>query len=106
MKGFVFVQDHLDEVIARGDVVEVADGVAEGSVVKRNELAGLYGVHVEAEDHLRAHGVADLQARFGGGIGGENQEQAAVERSGALFIREGDCEAIRWSLLCVKRGRR
>ena len=80
MKGFVLVQDHLDEVIAGGDVVEVADGVAEGCVVKRDGLAGLYGVHVEAEDHLGAHGITDLQARFGGGIGGENQQQAAVER--------------------------
>ena len=72
MEGFVFVQDYLDEIIAGGDVVEVADGVAEGGVVEGDGLVGLYGVNIEAEDHLGAHGVADLQARFGGGIGGED----------------------------------
>ena len=85
VKGFVFVQDDLDEIVAGGNVVEVADGIAESGFVEGDGLAGLERVHIEAEDHLRAHRVADLQARFGGGIGGEDQQQATVEWGRGVF---------------------
>jgi hypothetical protein len=112
MEGFVTVEDDLHVVFAGLDVVEVADGVAEGGVVDCGGLAGLKIVDVDAEDHLGARGERDLHARLFGGIVGEDEEQATVEGLGAAFFGEGDgelgrgrvgrwCWCRRWCGSCV-----
>jgi hypothetical protein len=88
VEGLVAVQDDLDVVVAGRDVVEIADGVAKGGVVDGDGLARLELVEVEAEDHLGAGGEVDLHPGLGGGIGGKQEEDAAVDGLGAAFLGE------------------
>ena len=90
MEGFVAIEDDLHVVFAGLYIVEEADGVAEGGVVDGGGLAGLHGIDIEAEDHLRARGERDLHARLFAGVVGEDEEEAAVEGLGAAFFGEGD----------------
>jgi len=67
--------------------VEIADGIAEGVCVGDGDgLAGLHLVHVNAEDDLGFVGEADLVAWFRGGIGGEQEEKAAVKGRDTTFF--------------------
>ena len=78
MEGLVFIEDGLNEVIASGDGAEAADGITECSAVDGNGLARLPSVNVHPEDDLSAGCVVDLIARLVAGIGGENEQEAAI----------------------------
>ena len=68
VEGFVAIEDDLDKIVARRDVMEVADRIAVRAVIDNAGLAGLELVHVETEYYLRFWGQADLHAGFGGGV--------------------------------------
>ena len=92
VEGLVNVEHGLDVVIARGHVVERADGIAGGLSVHGDGLAGSQSIDSFAEDELRPRGVVDLHARLGRGIRREQQEDAPVERfrGGAGGEADGD----------------
>jgi hypothetical protein len=81
--------------------MQVTNGISEGGIIEGSRLIGPQRIHIEAEEDLGAHGIADLEARLGGWIRGKNQKQAAIKRFGALGPRERNREAIRSSLLRV-----
>ena len=84
MERGVFAEDGLDPVIAGGDLAEIGGGVAESVVVDEGGLAGGEGVNVGAENLLRVDfDFEDLVARLGVVGGGDDDVDAAVERSGA-----------------------
>lgn len=95
--GLVDVEDGLDEVVAGGDLREVAGGEADSGLVNRDRLVGGDCISVNAEgllggaerevlelvlivggDDVRG----ELEAGFCGGVSGEEDDEMAVEGFG------------------------
>ncbi len=53
-----------------------------GAVVDGDDAAGLGAVDRKAEDVLGIRAEADLHARLGGGVVGEEKQQAAIKGTG------------------------
>ena len=68
MEGFIAIEDHLHEIFARRNVVEIADRITKGGVVDGRGLAWLQLIDIDAEDHLRRRREANLHARLGAGV--------------------------------------
>jgi len=58
----------LNEIFARGNVVEIANGITEGGVVDGRGLTWLQLIDIDAEDHLRFRRETNLHARLGAGV--------------------------------------
>jgi len=95
VKGLVLVEHGLDDVLAGGNVLEAADGVAPGACVHHRGLAGLPAIDREAEDDLRAHCVVDLVARLIARVRGEDQQEAAIKALRAHIFWKRDGERLR-----------
>ena len=95
VESLVLVEHGLDGVVARRHILEAADGIAPGASNPPLRAVRLPSVDGQAKDHLRAGAVVDLVARLVAGVGGENQQQAAVERLRADFLWKGDGEGLR-----------
>jgi hypothetical protein len=94
MKRGVFVEDALNPVIAGGEIEEIGDGVAEGIAGDEGVLAGGKGVDISPENLLGLDfDFKNLGARLGIVFCGDDDVDAAVERSGAEFRIERDSEA-------------
>jgi hypothetical protein len=90
----VFVEDALDPVVAGGKIAKIGRGVAESVIGDDGVLARSEGVDVDSENLLGVHFYfEDLGARLGVVFGGDDDVDAAVERSGAEFRIERDGEA-------------
>ncbi len=78
-EGLIEIEENLDVVVAGRELGEAADGVAVG--FGGEDVGGARGelVDVGAEDDLGLGRIGNLEAWFGGGVSGEEQEQAAVE---------------------------
>ena len=76
MESFVAMEDGLGVVDAGRNLGELFDGIAGGGGVKGLRSGDSDDVHAEHE--LGARGVVDLEAGFGGGVGGEEEEETAV----------------------------
>ncbi len=94
VEGRVFVEDALDPIVAGGKIAKFGDGVAEGIIGDDGVLAGSESVDVGAEDLLGLNfHFEDLRAGLGIVFSGDDDVDAAVERSGAELRIEGDGEA-------------
>ena len=92
-EGLVTMEQGLDGVGARADVLEALQRVADVGPAHGHRLPRLHPVHVEAEDLLRLEAVVDQEARLLAVVGREHDQQAAVERVPALLGGETDVEA-------------
>ena len=79
-EGLVAVQQGLHRVRAWRDLVEAGHGVAEDRGIEDGGLPRRQPFNIHAEDLLRLHAVADLEARLAGRLGREHQQHAAVDR--------------------------
>jgi hypothetical protein len=79
-EGLVAVQHGLHDVFPGRDVGEAVEGIAEGGSVEGGALAGGQPIDVHAKDLLGFDVLTDQRSRLGLAHGGEDQEQAAVER--------------------------
>ena len=95
VEGLVAVEQRLHPVLAGGDVGQARQRIAVGAGVDRRLRPRRQRVDVDAEDLLGAGAVADLEARLGAAVGGDQQQQAAVERLRAALGGEADGEAER-----------
>ena len=89
VKGFVAIEDRLREIFTRGNIAEIANGVAECGIVHRHRFARSQRIDVQTEYHLRLVRNADLHARLGAAVCGKQQQDAAIQRLRAAFLREG-----------------
>src|SRR5262249_27113029 len=93
MKRLIAVEKSLHGVFARRHVAKIADGITEGvGVVDERRLAWSQGIHVDAKNDLRLYRKTNLRARLGGGIRGQEQQNAAVEGRCAAFFWKGNRE--------------
>jgi len=70
MERFIAIKDHLHEIFARRNVVEIPDRITEGGVVDGRGLARLQLIDIDAEGHLRFRREANLHAWLGAGVVG------------------------------------
>jgi hypothetical protein len=82
----------MNIVLAGGYIMQIADGIAERSIVNHERLARLHALDVHPEDHLGADRIVDLHAGFGGRIGGQKKKDAAVEWLLAAALGKGNGE--------------
>jgi len=83
----------LNPIVAGGEGAEIGGGIAESVVGDDGVLAGGEGVDVDAEDLLGFYfDFEDLVAGLGVVGGGDDDVDAAVERSGAKLRIERDGE--------------
>ena len=108
VEGFIQVEHGLHGVGTGGEFAEVRVRVSGGAVVDGDGAAWLGAVEGETEDVLRARGVVDLHAGFGGGVVGEQEQEAAVERAGmrcafaAALERTGIRGEVHADALCLE----
>ena len=97
MEGLVAVEQRLDPVVARGDVLQTAHRPSGDPVVDHDALARPEAVDVDAENRPRAVGaiLVALRARLRFPIVGDEEEDAAVERLRASGRGKGNGEAKR-----------
>ena len=102
VEGGVFVEDALDPIVAGGKIAKIGGGVAERVIGDDGVLSGGEGVDVGAENLLgQDFFFEDLRARLGIFLCGDDDVDAAVERSGAEFRIERDGEArLRGGIFC------
>lgn len=94
VEGGVLVEDGLNPIVAGGEGAEIGGGIAESVVGDDGVLAGGESVDVNAEDLLGFYfDFEDLVAGLGVVGGGDDDVDAAVERSGAKLRVERDGEA-------------
>ncbi len=74
IKGFVAVQNSLNEVFAWLEIAEMVDGIAESRIVDDRSVRRLQRVDVNAENNLRCRRVVDLHAGLRRRVGGKNQQ--------------------------------
>src|SRR5579871_721390 len=80
MKSFIAMEKRLDVIFAGLQIVEITHRIAEGVCISDGDgVAGFHLVDVDTKNNLRFIGKANLIARLVGGIGGEEQQKAAVE---------------------------
>ena len=79
-KRFVAMEQRLDEILARGQSGERADGSARHVPGEGNFLSGSPAVYVHAEDLGRGVVAANLEARLSCRVGGQKDEKPPVER--------------------------
>jgi len=94
MKSFVDIEDRLDVVIARGQLIETDERVAKRSGIDPGGGARFPGLDIEAKE-LRTSGFlfAKLKARLARLVGGNAEKDVAVERFRALRFRKGNFAA-------------
>ena len=92
VEGLVNVEHGLHVVIARGHLVERADGVTGGLAGDGDRLIGREPIDRGAEDNLRTRAVINLHPRLLGGIGREQQQYPAVEWLGGDAGRKADSD--------------
>src|SRR5580693_10562428 len=79
MEGGVFVEDALDPVVARGELVKIGGGVAQRVGGDDRVLAGGQGVDIGTEDLLGlGFFFEDLRARLGVFFCGDDHIDAAI----------------------------
>ncbi len=92
-EGLVAVEDGLDGVVAGGDGREGGAGEAQDARVEADRRAGAQSLGIHAEDLLALDVLADQLARLLGGVGREDQEDAAIiDGVGAEVVGDGDLE--------------
>src|SRR5205085_755150 len=96
-KGFVDVQQCLDPVVAGRDVAKTFGGIAESGGVDHGGLPGTKAVDIHAKSLLRFEGAVaiDLEPGLLLVVGGDQQKDVAVERSGTGLLRKRNFEAER-----------
>jgi hypothetical protein len=92
VEGLVNVEHGLHVVIARGHLVERADGVTGGLAGDGDRLIGGQCFDRAAEDDLRTRAVINLHPRLLGGVGREQQQYPAVKRPGRNAGGKADCD--------------
>ena len=90
---FVTIDERLHAVRAARQVGDRAARVPERACVDDACFAGLPSVDVDAEYLLRAGCIADLKARLVRGVGGDEDEQPAIQRRAAPFGGKRNLEA-------------
>ena|SRR5882762_1654210 len=93
MEGLVAMQNHLNDVLSRWNISQVADRVTKSGIVDDHRLSGPHPFNIHPKDHLGTLGIIDLHARLFGRVGGQQQEQATVDRPVTPSFREGNREA-------------
>ena len=97
MEGFVAVKDGLNIVFACGNIAKVANGIAERVIVRYHDrLTRSERIHVDAEKNLRLYREINLHAGFLRRVGGEQNEDSAVEWLRATLFGKRDGEL--WSI--------
>ena len=94
----VDVQHPLNEVVAGGEIAEPRDRIAVASAVDHRPGAGAQSRHVLAEERSRrvlAAGLAELEARLGSGLPGQDDEHASIHGLRAHARRERELETER-----------
>jgi hypothetical protein len=74
MEGLVLMEQGLDMILAGLDLIQTAHGITKGIGSDGARGAGFPILDVDAKDELRVEPVGDLEARFDGGIRGEQQQ--------------------------------
>ena len=95
MEGFVDIEDSLHVVVTRRKLLERDKRVTECGEVDHRGRAGLPGVNIEAKE-LGAFGFffAKLETGLAGFIGGNTEEDVAIERFAATGgVGKSDFEA-------------
>ncbi len=99
MEGFIAVEHGLNIVFAGRNISEMPRGITISVIVRNHDrLARSECIHVDAEKNLRLDREINLHTRFLRRVGGEQNEDSAVERlCAALFgERDGELRPIRW----------
>jgi len=89
----VDVEHRLHEVLARWDLRRALERVPARRSVDDNRLVRLQAVDVDAEDLLRARAAGDLKPRLGLAALRDDEQDAAVERTGIESRGIGDLES-------------
>ena len=100
VESLVNVEHGLHVIIARGHLVEGADGVTGGLVGDGDGLIGGQSIDGGAEDDLRTRTVINLHARLFGGIGREQQQYPAIKRPRRDAGGKTDCNLGRKGRRC------
>ena len=92
-KCFVAIDEGLHAVGTARQADDRAERISERGRIYGLSLARLPSLDVDAEYLLSARCVADLKARFARCVGGDEHEQAAIQRCATAFSEESDFES-------------
>ncbi len=93
MESLVAMQRRLHVILSRRHVAQTPDGIAGGGLVYNCRLPRPQTFNIHTENHLRAHAIVDLHARFLRRIGRQQEEESSVEWLAAAFSGKRYCKA-------------